>query len=525
MPKILSAAQAARQIPDHAVVAVSSSSGLSVPDAILEAIGERFETEQHPHDLTMLLPITAGDLYGIKGIDHLTKPGLLARTICGSYPSGPSTSEPPMIWQMIGRNEIAAYNVPSGILFDMLREAAGHRPGVLTKVGLDTFVDPVRNGCAMNDAARKAPIVKHMDFEGQDWLYFPAIRPQVAIIRATTADERGNLSFEHEGAYLGSMEMALAAHNTGGVVIAQVKRIVAANTLKTHDVRIPGILIDYLVEAPEQWQCTQTPYDPAISGEVTRPLSAFETMPFGVGKVIARRVAQDLKAGWVVNLGFGVSANVPRILLEEGKHGAVTWVIEQGAVGGIPLLDFQFGCSANAEAIVPSPHQFLYFQAGGFDATLLSFLQISENGSVNVSRLAARPHVTAGAGGFVDITSRAKRIIYSGFFNAGARQEVIDGRLRITAEGKVRKLVREMDHVTFSGARGIAQDQDVTYVTERCVMKLTRDGIVVTEIAPGVDLEQNVLAQSEFPLQVAPKLRTMDAALFRPEPLGLTCHV
>ena len=278
---------------------------------------------------------------------------------------------------------------------------------MLTKAGLDTFADPSRDGCAMNAAARKAPIVKHMAFDGDDWLYSPAIKPNVAIIRATTADERGNLSFEHEGSYLGGMETALAAHNTGGIVIAQVKRIVAAGSLKTHDVRIPGILIDYIVEAPEQMQCTQTVYDPAISGEVTRPLSAFETMPFGVNKVIARRVARELKAGWAVNLGLGVSANVPRILLEERKHGAVTWVIEQGAVGGIPLLDFQFGCSANAEAIVPSPHQFMYFQAGGFDATLLSFLQISANGSVNVSRLAARPHVTAGAGGFVDITTRA----------------------------------------------------------------------------------------------------------------------
>ncbi len=524
MPKILSAADAAKHIPDGAVVAVNSSSGLSVPDVVLEAIGARYDKEQHPRGLTMMLPIAAGDFYGIKGINHLTKPGLMARTICGSYPSGPSTAEPPPIWQLIGRNEIAAYNVPSGILFDMLREAAGHRPGVLTKVGLDTFADPLRNGCAMNESARKSPIVKHKDFEGEDWLYFPAIKPNVAIIRATTADERGNLTCEHEGAHLGAMEMALAAHNTGGLVIAQVKRVVAANTLRMHDVRIPGILIDYIVEAPEQWQCTQTPYDPAISGEVKRPLSTFETMPFGVSKVIARRVAQELHEGWAVNLGFGVSANVPRILLEEGKHGAVTWVIEQGAVGGIPLLEFQFGVSANAEAIVPSPHQFMYFQAGGFDATLLSFLQISENGSVNVSRLAARPHVTAGAGGFVDITTRAKRIVYSGFFNAGAKQDVVDGKLKIAAEGKVKKLVREMDHVTFSGARGTAQGQDVIYITERCVMQLTREGIVVTEIAPGVNLEQNVLAQSEFPLKVAPNLKTMDANLFRPEPIRLKLH-
>ena len=318
------------------------------------------------------------------------------------------------------------------------------------------------------------------------------------------------------------MELAQAAHNCSGIVIAQVKRVVAGGSLKTHDVRVPGILIDYIVEAPDQWQCTNTPYDPAISGEILRPLASFETMPFGVGKAIARRVARELKAGWAVNLGFGVSANVPRILLEEGRHGAVTWVIEQGAVGGIPLLEFQFGCSANAEAIVASPQQFTYFQAGGFDATLLSFLQIGADGSVNVSKLGVRPHVTAGAGGFVDITSRAKRIVYSGYFNAGAKMEIVGGKLNIIAEGKVKKLVRDVEQVTFSGRRGVAQGQDVTYITERCVMKLTSDGIVVTEIAPGVDLERHILGQSEFPLKMADSLRPMDAALFRPEPVGLT---
>ena len=524
MPKIVTAGAAAKLIPDNAVVAVSSSSGLACPDATLEAIGRRFDTEQHPRGLTMLLPIAAGDFYGIKGIDHLAKPGLMARAVCGSYPSGPSNAEPPLIWQLISRNEIAAYNVPSGILFDNLREAAARRPGVLTKVGLDTFADPARQGCAMNAAAGKVPIVKHAKFEGENYLYFPAIVPQVAIIRATTADTRGNLTCEHEGATLGVMEMALAARNTGGIVIAQVKRIAAAGTLRTHDVRVPGILVDYIVEAPEQWQCTHTPYDPAISGEVTRPLDTLEIMPWSVGKMIARRVAQELKQGWAVNLGFGVSANVPRILLEEGKHGQVTWMIEQGAVGGIPLLEFQFGCSANAEAIVPSPHQFTYFQAGGFDATLLSFLEIGADGSVNVHRLAARPHVTAGCGGFVDITARAKKIVYSGFFNAGAKADIEAGKLRIASEGKVKKLVREVDQVTFSGPRAVAQGQDVTYVTERCVMRLTPAGVVVTEIAPGVDLNRHVLGQSEFALAVAPDLKVMDVSLFRPVPFGLVLH-
>ena len=524
MPKIVTAAEAVKIIADGATVAVNASSGLNCPDAVLKALGERFDREGHPRDLDMLHPIAAGDFYGILGVEHIAKPGMIARIIGGSYPSGPSSAEPPKIWQMLGANQMPAYNVPSGIMFDMIREAAAKRPGVLTKVGLDTFVDPDHEGCAMNAKAKAAPIVRKIEFDGGEWLYFPAIVPSVAIIRATSSDERGNLTFEQEGAYLGAIDLAMAAHNNGGVVIAQVKFVVENETIKPHNVRVPGILVDYIVEAPGQWQTTQTPYDPAISGEVFKPLNTFAFMEFGTNKAIARRVAQELQAGWAVNLGFGVSANVPRIFLEEGHHGKVTWVIEQGAVGGVPLLDFQFGCSSNAEAIVPSPYQFIYFQAAGFDSSLLSFLQIDSHGSVNVSKLGVRPHVTAGAGGFVDITARAKRIVYSGFFNAGARMDIADGRLRIEKEGRVKKLVKEVEQISFSGRRGVMQGQDVTYVTERCVMKLTAQGVVLTEIAPGVELQSNILDQSEFPLIVSPRLKTMEAALFRPEVMGLKLH-
>jgi acyl CoA:acetate/3-ketoacid CoA transferase len=524
MPKIVSTAEAVRHIPDGAIVAVNSSSGLNCPDAVLRALGQRFEKEQHPRNITTIHPIAAGDMFGIGGIDHIAREGLLARTIAGSYPSGPSTAEPPRIWQMITSNALAAYNVPSGILFDMLREAAAKRPGVITKVGLDTFVDARQEGCAMNAKAAAAPIVRNIKFDGDDWLYFPTITPSVGIIRGSTCDSRGNISMEQEGAYLGGIDVAQAAHNNGGIVIAQVKKIVPDGTIRPHQVRVPGILVDFIVEAPDQWQTTQTPYDAAISGERVMPLDSFALMEFGVSKVIARRVSMELQAGSAVNLGFGVSANVPRILIEEGLHGAITWVIEQGAVGGVPLLEFQFGCASNAEAFVQSPYQFTYFQAGGFDASLLSFLQIDSDGSVNVSKLAARPHVTAGAGGFVDITARANKIVYSGFFNAGAKMEIADGKLRIDKEGKVKKLVRKLDQVSFSGKRGKLQGQDVTYVTERCVMKLTPDGIMVTEIAPGVDLKENVLDQSEFPLLVSPALRPMDAKLFKPDKMGLKLH-
>ena len=281
------------------------------------------------------------------------------------------------------------------------------------------------------------------------------------------------------------------------------------------------MLVDFIVVAPDQFQTTHTSYEPAISGEIFRPLSSFKTPKFDIAKVIARRVAQELRDGDAVNIGFGISANVPRILIEEGRHGAVTWVIEQGAIGGVPLLDFQFGCASNAEAIVQSPHQFTYFQGAGFDMSLLSFLQIDRGGSVNVSKLGVRPHVTAGAGGFVDITARAKKIVFSGYFTAGAKLEIHDGAVKIAKEGKVKKLVEAVEQISFSGPRAVAQGQDIVYVTERCVLRLAPEGVTVTEIAPGVDTEHDVLAQAEFPLRVAKDLRKMDPALFHAAPIDL----
>lgn len=521
MNKVVSAAQAAAFIRSGDVVSVSSSSGLGCPDAMLAAIGQRFDTDGLPKNLTILSPIAAGDMYGIKGIDHIAKPGLLARILAGSYPSGPSSLPMPAIWRLVVDNQIEAYNLPSGILFDMHRDAAAKRPGVLTQVGLGTFVDPAQQGGAMNAAAAAKPVVRREHFDGKDWLYFPAVIPQVAILRATTADERGNLTYEHEGALLGGLDQALAARNNGGIVIAQVKRVVTHGSLRPHDVRVPGNLVDYVVVDGAQWQTTQTVYDPAISGEIAQPLSSFEFQAWGPEKVIARRAAMALAHGQSVNLGFGISANVPRILLEEGLHGEVTWAIEQGAVGGMPLLGFAFGCSSNADAIVPSPNQFTYFQGGGFDVTLLSFLQVDGSGSVNVSKLGAKPYLTAGCGGFVDITAHARRIVFSGFFTAGAQLQVGDGRLTILKEGKTRKFVQNAEHITFSGVVGRERGQCVTYVTERCVIDLEQHGLVVKEIAPGVDLQRDVLDQSDIPLKVADNLKLMDAALFGDRPMGL----
>jgi propionate CoA-transferase len=519
--RVVSLDEAASVIPSGSVVSVSSSSGLGCPNAVLRAIGNRFKATAEPQRLTTIHPIAAGDMYGIDGIDYLAQPGLLRRIIAGSYPSGPSSMPSPKIWQMIDRNEVEAYNLPSGVLFHMHREAAAGRPGVLTRVGMDTVVDPRHSGGRMNTATTEE-IVRVERFDGQEWLYYPAIPIDVAIIRGSTADEDGNISMEREGAYLGALDQALAAHNNGGVVIAQVARLASSGSLSQHDVRVPGILVDYVTIAPDQLQTTGTGYDPVISGEIRSPMSAFPLVEWGPEKIIARRAALELRQGTAVNLGFGISAMTPRILVEEGLHGAVTWIIEQGAVGGVPLLDFQFGCAGNAEAMMTSPDQFTYFQGGGFDQCLLSFLQVDADGSVNVSRLGGRPHVTAGIGGFIDITARARDLVFSGFFTAGGLQISTDGgKLRIEREGNARKFVPRIEQVTFSGRQAHAQGQRVTFVTERCVIRLLPAGLTVVEIAPGVDLERDVLGQSDIPLRVSSELRPMDARLFRPEPMML----
>jgi acyl CoA:acetate/3-ketoacid CoA transferase len=520
MSKLTSAANAAAQIADGAVVTVSSSSALGCPDLVLSAIGQRFDETGHPRNLTTIHPIAAGDMYGVKGVDHIAKDGLLARILGGSYPSGPSNKPMPEIWKMITENRVAAYNVPSGILFDMNRETAARRPGVLTKVGFDTFVDPIREGCAMNDAGAAHPIVARVEFGGETWLHFPNIIPNVAILRATTADEFGNLTYEHEGAYLGGLEQAICVRNHGGLVIAQVSRITKRGSLRPHDVRVPGHLVDMIVIDPDQKQTCETPYDPAISGQVMLPWSSFDRAEHGVEKIIARRAAMELRPGMTANLGFGISALVPRILLEEGHPEAVTWAIEQGAVGVMPLTGFAFGCASNADAYVPSPQQFIYFQGGGFDVSFLSFLEVDREGNVNVSKLGKKPYLTAGCGGFVDITAGAKKIVFSGWFEAGAQIDLTAQGIKVAAPGKFTKMVEAVEHVTFSGNRARNLGQEVLYITERCVIRLTERGLMATEIMPGIDPARDILAASDGRVQIAPDAITLPLSLVAHEPMG-----
>ncbi len=521
MGKLTSPADAAARIKDGAVVTVSSSSALGCPDKMLEAIGARFRATGHPKGITTIHPIAAGDMYGVKGVDHVAQDGLLARVIGGSYPSGSSNLPMPEIWKMVTEDRIPAYNVPSGILFDMHRDVAARRPGVLTRVGLETFVDPIREGCAMNAKGAAAPIVNRVEFGGETWLHFPNIVPDVCILRATTADEHGNLTYEHEGAYLGGLDQAIATRNHGGLIIAQVKRMTARGSLRPHDVRVPGHLVDLIVLDPDQKQTTETPYDPAISGEVIRPWASFALAEHGVEKVIARRAAMELRAGQTANLGFGISAMVPRVLLEEGQEQAVTWAIEQGAVGGMPLTGFAFGCASNADAYMPSPQQFTYFQGGGFDVSFLSFLEVDTDGNVNVSKLGKKPYLTAGCGGFVDITAQARKIVFSGWFEAGAEMALSDTALSVARPGKFTKMVSAVEHVTYAGRRGQSLGQDVLYITERCVMRLGPQGLQAVEIMPGIDAERDIVQASQGRVTIAPGAGPMPLSLLAPGPMGL----
>jgi propionate CoA-transferase len=518
---VLSPTDAAALIPDGGVVTVSSSSGLGCPDAVLQGVGERFAATGSPRGITSIHPIAAGDMSGIKGIDHLVRPGLLERVIAGSYPSGPSSQEPPLVWQAIGHDELEAYNLPSGVIFQMHRAGAAGQPGVFTHVGLDTFVDPRRSGGRMNERTSQ-DLVRVETFDGAEWLFYPAARPDVAVIRASTADEWGNLTYEDEGSVLGVLDQAYAAHNNGGVVIAQVRRLAAGGSLHPQHVQVPGILVDAVVLAPDQLQTTGTRHDPALSGEIRRPASALDAPAWSLEKLIARRAAHEIHPGDIVNLGFGISALVPRILVEEGLEDHVTWVIEQGAVGGVPLTDFAFGCAMNPQALMASVDQFTLLQGAGFDRAMLSFLEIDEEGSVNVHSLPHRPHVTAGVGGFADITSRARSIVFSGSFTAGKRDiGVENGQLVIRSDGRLPKFVKRVHEITFSGRRALAQGQSVRYVTERCVVELRSEGLTVVEIAPGVDLQRDVLDRADFELRVADDLAIMDSHLFDPKPMGL----
>ncbi len=518
---IVTADQAAQLIPNGATVTVSSSAAQLVPDKVLAGIEARFRSTGEPRDLTIVFPVAVGDSFGTVGLDHLAYPGLIRRLIGGSYVNGPASKPPPKIYEMILSDKVQAYNLPLGVLMHLHRDIAAKKPGVLTKIGIGTFVDPRDQGGRMN-AATPPDLIDVVQLAGEEWLLYRAFPINVAIIRGTTADAHGNISTEHEGVSLAVLAQAMAAHNCGGKVIAQVKRIAAAGTLDPQKVKVPGILVDAIVVDPEQRQNTGIAYDPAISGEIRTAEYPVDTLPLGPEKIIARRALCALRPGDVVNLGFGISSMVPQVAFEEGVFAHLHFTVEQGAIGGLPLTGFAFGASHNPEAIIDSPAQFDLIDGGGVTAGCLAFAEVDGTGNVNVSRLKAQPHVLAGAGGFINIAQGTRKLLYCGTLTAGGLTvQVEGGALRIVQDGRFQKFVAQTQHVTFNGARAASGGQEVWYFTERCVFKLSKNGIVLVEVAPGIDVDQDIRGKIGFPLQVASDCRPMGAHLFAAEPMGV----
>jgi acyl CoA:acetate/3-ketoacid CoA transferase len=518
---ILTAAEAASLIARGATVTISSSAAQLVPDTILGGIEARFLASGEPRDLTVVFPVAVGDSFGTVGLDHLAHPGLIKRLIGGSYVNGPASKPAPKIYAMIFADQVEAYNLPLGVLMHLHRDIAARKPGVITKIGLGTFVDPRDQGGRMN--SRTPPdLVETIQLRGEEWLLYQTFPIDVAIIRGTTADTHGNVTMEHEGVVLAVLAQAMAAHNSGGKVIAQVKRVAAAGTLDPQKVKVPGILVDALVVDPEQRQNTGIAYDPAISGEIRTAHYPVEPLSLGPEKVIARRALCQLRPGDIVNLGFGISSLVPQIAFEEGVFEQLNFTVEQGAIGGLPLTGFAFGASHNPEAIIDSAAQFDLIDGGGVTVGCLSFAEVDGRGNVNVSRLAAQPHVLAGAGGFINIAQGTRKILYCGTLRAGGLDiRVEDGSIRIVRDGRFPKFVTRTQQVTFNGELAAKAGQEVWYFTERGVFRLTPEGLLLTEVAPGIDVERDIQARVEFPLRLSPDVRPMDACLFRAEPMDL----
>lgn len=515
MSKVVSAAEAAKAVRNGDTLTVCGVVGALCPEKVLAAIEERFLSTNEPRDLTVVCPVAVGDVWDLPGMDHLAHEGMMRRIIAGSYIIGTNqkTGRGSRTVQMVLQNQVEAYNFPIGALFNLHRDIAAGRPGHLTEIGLRTFVDPRQSGGKISRRAEE-DLVELVQLGGKDYIFYKAYPIQVAIIRGTTADEDGNISMEKEGMYSGVLVQAMAAHNSGGIVIAQVERIAARGSLNPHLVRVPGNLVDMVVVDPQQVQATGVTYDPSVCGEVTAPLEqAAKVLPLTPEKVIGRRGLKELEAGQTVILGFGVPSMLPAIAVEEGVFPNLNFTIEHGAVGGLPLAGFQFGVSANPTAIVDCPTHFDFIDGGGVDAACLSFAEVGADGTVNVSKL---PNMIPGCGGFIDITHRARRIVFCGTFTAGGyKSRIEDGKLVIEQEGRFSKFVRQPHHVTMDGAYAWEKGQRVTYVSERGVFELTAEGPVLTEVAPGVDVQRDIAERMQFELKVAPNLRPMAAELFR----------
>lgn len=502
-----SAAEAARAVPDGATVLVAGSGGgVNEPTDILMALEERFLEEGHPRDLTLVHVSGMGDGQG-GGMDHFAHVGMVRRVIGGHW------GWTQRMQDMAHRELIQAYCLPQGTLSHLLRDIAAGRPGVISSVGLGTFIDPRLDGGRLN-ASAVAPINEVIELRGRTWIFTPCFPIDVAIIRGTRADERGNIVADEEGMFAEILPAAQAASNSGGIVLAQVREVVAAESLDPRRVRVPGVLVDRIVACPQQRLSFHTAADPFLSGQQRAPHAAVGPMPMSPRKIIARRAAVEARIGDVVNLGFGMPDGVASALAESGEYGQVTFTVEQGHVGGIPASGPDFGMCINPDASLDAAYQFDWYDGGGIDLAVLSFAEIDASGNVNVSKFGGR---MPGVGGFVNISQGARRLVFVGTLTAGASVSLApDGGMRVTKEGTA-KLVTHIQHISFSARQALDAGQSVLYVTERGVFQLTDDGLELIEIAPGVDLQRDVLDVIEFTPKVSAHLVDMQADIFTPD--------
>ncbi len=506
MSKLLDAKAVAGLIPDGSTIWLGGLAMMGFAEEIAKALEASFLATGKPRNLTTWASGAIGNGRD-GGMVHFAHPGMLKRMIAGHY--GQCGAK---LMAMVMAGEIEAYNFPQGTLANLPREIAARTPGLLTKVGLGTFVDPRIEGGKMNSATTES-LNQVVTFAGEEWLYYPPPKVNVAFIRATLADERGNLSMDKEGVLLETLSVAQAVKANGGIVIAQVERIVKAGSLHPKSVKVPGLVVDHLVlSQPENhMQTISTQYNPALSGDVRVPVGGLKPMPLDARKVIARRAAAELTRGAVVNLGIGVPAGVPAVAHEEGLGDAFELSVESGVNGGVPQMGGDFALSLNAESIIEQPLQFNFYDGGGIDVSCLGLAQADASGNVNVSKFSGRP---VGCGGFINITQSAKALVFCGTFTAdGQELSIGDGQLKIVKEGAVKKFIAQVEQTTFNGQESVQRPQQVMFVTERAVFKLGAQGLELIEIAPGIDLERDVLAQMDFK-PVMNKVRLMDAGLF-----------
>lgn len=510
--KIVSSQEAIALVRDGDMLCNSGFVGNGTPDELLAALAERFVQTGGPRDLSLIFAAGQGDGKE-RGLNRLAHPGLLRRVIGGHW------GLIPKIARLALEEKVEAYNLPQGCISQLYREIAGHRPGVLSKVGLGTFVDPRLSGGKLNRRTTE-DLVQLIELAGEQWLFYKAFPIQVAFLRGTTADPSGNITMEREALTLDNLAMAMAARNSKGLVIVQVERIAAAGSLNPRQVQIPGILVDCVVVArPENhMQTYATAYSPAYSAEVRVPAESMPALPLDLRKIIGRRAAMELAVNSVVNLGIGMPEAVAAVAAEEKILDYITLTTEPGVVGGIPASGMDFGAATNTEAIISQNAQFDFYDGGGLDLTFLGMAQIDHHGHVNVSCFSGR---LAGAGGFINISQNARKVVFVGSFTSdGLEVAAAGGRLAILREGKIRKFLKDVEQITFSGAQAQQQDKQVLYVTERCVFKLCSEGLELIEYAPGIDVEDDILAHMDFrPIIRNPVL--MDARLFRAEPLEL----